>query len=63
MVYTARTGHLHHAALSNERYADYRLLRSDIDDAKYHMSEAIRYYREWGAVGKAEQLRKEIDEL
>mmetsp|Transcript_24272 Transcript_24272/g.59418 ORF Transcript_24272/g.59418 Transcript_24272/m.59418 type:complete len:610 (+) Transcript_24272:2715-4544(+) len=63
IVYTARSGHLHHAALCNERYADYRLLRSDVDDAKYYMSEAVRYYREWGAVGKAEKLRKEMEEL
>jgi predicted ATPase len=58
IVHTCRIGHLGHAALYNERFAEYRLeVRKDLDDAKYHMSEAIRYYEEWGALGKAEQLQ------
>lgn len=58
----ARIGHIHHAALFHERYAEYRLeIRGDRDDCKYHMDQAIRYYTEWGAVGKAEQLLKQKD--
>lgn len=63
IVYTARTGHLHHAALCNERYADYKLLRNDTDDAIYHLSEAIRYYNEWGALGKAAKLENDKGKL
>ena len=64
IVSAARPGHLQHAALFNERYADYRLTeRGDVDDAKYHLSEAARYYSDWGAVGKAEQLKEELAKL
>lgn len=64
IVHAARTGCLHHAALFNERYADYRLHdHDDVDDAKYLMAEAARFYTEWGAVGKAEELEKEVSML
>ena len=44
LVYAARTGHLHHAALFNERFAAYYLeVHGNLDDYKYHMIEAIRY--------------------
>mmetsp|Transcript_33391 Transcript_33391/g.80821 ORF Transcript_33391/g.80821 Transcript_33391/m.80821 type:complete len:396 (-) Transcript_33391:208-1395(-) len=62
--YAARIGHIHHAALFHERFAEYRLeVRGDKDDGKYHMEQAIRYYTEWGAVGKAEQLKKDVNKL
>lgn len=61
IIHAARTGSIHHAALFNERYADYRLQEhDDVDDAKYLMAEAARYYAEWGAIGKAEELEKVI---
>lgn len=64
VVHAARTGSLHHVALFNERYAEYRLHdHDDVDDAKYLMTEAARYYLEWGAVGKAGELKKEISYL
>jgi len=64
IIHAARTGHLHHAALFHERYAEYRLKdHGDVDDGKYHLAEAVRYYSEWGAVGKAEVLRKEMEAM
>ena len=64
LVYAAKTGHLHHAALCNERYADYRLnVKQDADDAKYYLGEAAKYYSEWGAMGKAAKLKRDIDQL
>jgi len=64
MVQAGRIGHLAHAALYNERYAMYRLdVHGDEDDCKYHMGEAIRYYTEWGAIGKADQLRHVVLKL
>ena len=60
----ARIGHLHHAALFHERFAEYRLeVLGDKDDGKYHMEQAIRYYTEWGAVGKAEKLKKDVKKM
>lgn len=64
IISAGRTGHLQRVALFHERYAEYRLKeQSDADDAKYHLSEAIRYYSEWGALGKAEVLKKEMNAL
>lgn len=64
IVCAAHPGFLQHAALFNERYADYRLTeRGDKEDGRYYLAEAIRYYIEWGAVGKAERLQKDMEEL
>jgi hypothetical protein len=61
IVLAARTGHMHHAALCNERYADFLLQElSDEEEAKYRMEEAIRFYEAWGAVGKVEMLKKHL---
>jgi predicted ATPase len=57
IVLAGRTGHLHNAALFNERYADFlREELSDNEEALYRIEEAIRFYRHWGAVRKVETL-------
>merc|ERR1712113_387738 len=54
----ARGGQLHHTALFNERYAEYRKeVSGNMDDSKFYIEQAIMYYTEWGAVGKAENLK------
>eukprot|EP00980_Cylindrotheca_fusiformis_P003217 scaffold732_cov114-Cylindrotheca_fusiformis.AAC.5 len=58
IVLAARSGHMHHAALINERYAEFLLEeRLDEQESKYRLEEAIRFYEEWGAFGKVEVLR------
>ena len=53
----ARTGHLHHAALFNERFADFlRYDLSEEEESSYRLREAIRWYGEWGAKRKVELL-------
>mmetsp|Transcript_34058 Transcript_34058/g.82608 ORF Transcript_34058/g.82608 Transcript_34058/m.82608 type:complete len:655 (-) Transcript_34058:1171-3135(-) len=57
--FVARSGFLHHAALFNELYSDYLLReRDDKDEAKYRLQEAIRYYGDWGALGKVEKMKE-----
>lgn len=57
IVLAARTGHLYHAALSNERYADFLLSDlSDEEEFDYHIEAATRFYADWGAVAKVEKL-------
>eukprot|EP00980_Cylindrotheca_fusiformis_P013389 scaffold3410_cov141-Cylindrotheca_fusiformis.AAC.32 len=59
IVSAAKTGHMHHAALINERYAEFlREERSDEQESKYRLGEAVRFYEEWGAFGKANLLKK-----
>ncbi|CAB9531002.1 Transcriptional regulator [Seminavis robusta] len=54
-----RTGHLHHAGLFNERYADFLLhSRSDKEEARYRLKESIRQYEAWGARGVVHNLEK-----
>lgn len=61
IVGAARIGCLHHAALFNERFAEYQLERcSDKENSKYYMKQAIKYYRDWGANGKAEELCRNL---
>lgn len=64
IVFTARTGHLHHTALFNERYADFwQYKRKDLNEARYRLGEAIRSYEEWGATGKVQQLKDRLAHL
>ena len=61
IVLAARGGDLHHAALFNERFGEYRLeVHSDMGDHKFYTEQAIEYYTDWGAVGKAEDLRAKL---
>jgi hypothetical protein len=58
----ARSGFLHHAALANERYADF--LQNELGDeeeAKYRLEEAARFYKSWGADAKVELLYDRIE--
>eukprot|EP00980_Cylindrotheca_fusiformis_P025745 scaffold14558_cov137-Cylindrotheca_fusiformis.AAC.10 len=58
---SARTGHMHDAALINERYAEFlREELSDEQESKYRLGEAIRFYKSWGAFGKADALQKQL---
>lgn len=57
----ARTGQMHLAGLANERFADF--LREDVKDeeeATYHITEAIKFYKNWGAEAKVRLLEKTI---
>lgn len=54
----SRMEHLQHAALFNERYADFLLdERDDPERATYYLDEAIRLYEQWGATRKIEMLQ------
>lgn len=62
IVTVARCGYLNHAALFNERYADFLMtVRNDEGEAMYRWREAIRYYKDWGAHGKANHLEEQIE--
>lgn len=53
----ARTGHMNHAALFNERYSDFlRHQMKDEENATFRMKEALRFYGEWGADGVVRAL-------
>ena len=57
----ARTGHLHHAALFNERFADFlEYDLSDKEESLYRLKESIRWYEEWGAKRKVEMLKEAL---
>ena len=56
-----RLSHLHHSALCNERYADFLLhIRKDKTESLYRLSEAVRFYEEWGAMGKVKDLKRQM---
>ena len=60
----ARMGHLHHAAVYNELYAEFLWYGcNEVEEAKYRWEESIRFYEEWGAPGKADLLRTSIEKL
>ncbi|KAL3937797.1 MAG: hypothetical protein SGBAC_007162 [Bacillariaceae sp.] len=53
--------HLMHQGLFHERYAHFLLqIQWDKAGSIHQLSESIRHYEEWGAVGKVLQLKQEI---
>ena len=54
-------GHLQHSGLFNERYADFLLeKRASKEYSQVRLKEAIRYYKEWGAVRKVQTLESRL---
>ena len=63
IVSAGRTGYLHHAALSNERYADFLLqVLPNPEEELYYRKEAIRFYNAWGATAKVAILEEQFGE-
>ncbi|CAJ1965786.1 unnamed protein product [Cylindrotheca closterium] len=61
IVLATRTGHLHHAALFNERCAAYleaEILEScqSLEDIDFRKSETVRLYTAWGAMQKVKLM-------
>ena len=57
IVLAGRSGHLYYAALANERYADFcKTILKDSEEASYRLSEAKRFYSDWGATRKVDML-------
>lgn len=54
-----KIGHLMHSGLCNERYSDF-LSHTGSSGAAFQLSEAIRFYKQWGAVGKVDQLKLQM---
>lgn len=66
IAFVGRSGYIHHAALFNELFAEFlRVQKGDTAEAGFRLEEAIRYYGEWGALGKVALLKakqnKELD--
>jgi tetratricopeptide (TPR) repeat protein len=54
-------GHLHHLGLFNERYSDFLLRELGLGrESRSRLEEAIRYYKEWGAVHKVKALESRL---
>jgi tetratricopeptide (TPR) repeat protein len=61
---SARGGFVQDAAIASERFGEFMLDEmNDKEEAIYRFNEAIRYYREWGAVTRAGSLREQYAEL
>lgn len=57
--YSARSGLTQDRALAHERYGEHllRLGTSNTEDAVFHLSEALKLYEEWGALGKVRRIQ------
>ncbi|KAL3934740.1 MAG: hypothetical protein SGBAC_009606 [Bacillariaceae sp.] len=63
IVFVCRSGYLHHAGLFNELYAEFlRDALGDSSEYEFRMFEAIRCYRDWGALAKVQILKKRLME-
>ncbi|CAB9514201.1 Transcriptional regulator [Seminavis robusta] len=62
VVMAARSGFLMDAALGSERCAEFLLSqKNDQGGGAFRMKEAVRYYTEWGAHRKVQELEKRRD--
>lgn len=58
------TRHCHHVGLLNERYADFLFdFCSKVEESKRALKIAIKWYNDWGAVGKVKELEGKLSEL
>ena len=53
-------GFIQDKALSHELVSSYLTNRGDSSQGAYHMEQAIKYYSEWGAKAKVDQLKKRL---
>ena len=56
ILVAARSGLMLDAALASERFGDYNLEIKETNNAVFHYEAALKYYREAGAHGKANQI-------
>ena len=57
----SKLGHLQHTAICNERYADFLFHCGwDKSGSRLKLTESIRLYDEWGAVGKVKELKLKL---
>ena len=64
VIFAARGGFVHDAALASERYAIF--LAEDMQDreeASYRMKQASKYYYDWGAHGKVRSIQETHSDL
>ena len=55
-----RLGHLHHLGLFNELYSDFLHDQRNEEESKHHLEEAIKHFREWGAIHKVKALESRL---
>ena len=53
-------GFIQDKALCHEQVSKYLNNRGDRSQGAYHMEQAIKYYSEWGAIAKVDQLKKRL---
>ncbi|CAB9521070.1 expressed unknown protein [Seminavis robusta] len=64
ILLAARSGLLHDAALASERAGDFYLtILQDRDEARYRFREAVKYWTNWGAIGKVAVLERQYADL
>lgn len=60
----ARNGCIHDAAFACERLAELHLrVKNDTAEAKYQITQAMKYYGDWGAQAKIRMLEKKYDDI
>ena len=64
IVLAARCGFLRNAALINERYAEFFLNNlQDKEQAKYHVEQAIKFFKAWGAQLSVDKIQSKYKGL
>lgn len=64
ILLAARGGFQQDAALASERYGEFQMeVMNDLDEGRYRIRQAIKYWRGWGAMAKVEQLEHKYLEL
>lgn len=59
IILAARSGFMQDAGLASERYGEFLINElKEQDDGVYRLQQALRYYGEWGANGKVQQVEK-----
>jgi predicted ATPase len=63
IVLTGRRGLLHEQAMASERYADLLFHMDNQHDGMERLKDAVKWYQEWGAFGKANLLETVLNDF
>ena len=64
ILQAARGGYQHDAALASERLGEFHVsVMGDVDEGRYRLQQAMRYWKSWGAVAKVDDLARKYPDF
>jgi tetratricopeptide (TPR) repeat protein len=63
ILLAGRQGFIQDQAMAHQKLGEFHLKSANMQDAEYHVGEAIKLYEEWGAFQKAHHIKVKHEKL